>query len=378
MDTPRWLEDEREILELLHAFLDKLDRKPAEEWQHPPALTLNQPRFPRLFQFGQDADRTWGLLRVLEQDFRVLTIKLDRKRGPYEPEYARARLVLNLAMEDTLRSWLARPRETPLLRQWREAVERWQDHFLGDSTRLKARPILVPGKSAEDIVKGFISIAGIGRNELNLRQISALSFWGHSKVLDNREDLLTALYPNLAIKPRKILVNVYLPVTVTGVLFIENQDSYTSAIEGVPVAAANMALVYCSGFRGSAQRIRDRAGTSLHYQGEGYGRWKESWEQWWLSSNASPWPTYFWGDLDYSGMAILKVLRQRFPEMHAWPPGYHDMLHHLLEGRGHSAEMGDKEEQVDPVSTGCHFADSVLLPAIREHKLFVDQEIVFR
>ncbi|MBI2779968.1 MAG: hypothetical protein HYX62_09365 [Gammaproteobacteria bacterium] len=376
MDTPRWLEDEREILELLHAFLDKLDRKPAGEWKHPPAVTVSQTHFPRLFQFGQDADSAWGLLRVLEQDFRVLTIKLDRKRGPYEPEYARARLVLNPAMEDTLRNWLARPRETPLLRQWREAVERAQHHFPGDSTRLKARPILVPGKSAEDIVKGFISIAGIGRNELNLRQISALSFWGHSKVLDNREDLLTALYPNLVIKPRKILVNVYLPETVTGVLFIENQDSYTSAIEGVPAAAANMALVYCSGFRGSAQRIRDRAGVSLHFQGEGYGHWRERWEQWWLSNDASPWPTYFWGDLDYSGMAILKVLRQRFPEMHAWPPGYHDMLHHLLEGRGHSPWMGDKEEQIDPGMTGCPLADNVLLPAIREQKLFVDQEII--
>ncbi len=376
MDAPRWLEDEREILELLHAFLDKLDRKPAGEWKHPPAVTLNKTHFPRLFQFGQDADRTWGLLRALEHDFHVLTIKLDRRRGPYEPEYARARLVLNLAMEDTLRSWLARPREAPLLRQWREAVERAQHHFPGDSARLKAHPIVVPGKSPEDVVKGFISIVGIGRNELNLRQISALSFWGHSKVLDNREDLLAALYPHLAIKPRKILVNVYLPETVAGVLFIENQDSYTSAIDGVPAAAANMALVYCSGFRGSAQRIRDRAGVSLHYQGEGYGHWRKSWELWWLSNDASPWPAYFWGDLDYSGMAILKVLRLRFPEVQSWPPGYNGMLCHLFEGRGHSPEGGDKEDQVDPGVTGCSLADNVLLPAIRERKLFVDQEII--
>ncbi|MBT4075489.1 MAG: hypothetical protein HOE78_02800, partial [Gammaproteobacteria bacterium] len=29
-------------------------------------------------------------------------------------------------------------------------------------------------------------------------------------------------------------------------------------------------------------------------------------------------PVWFWGDLDYSGMAILKVLRQRFENVQAW------------------------------------------------------------
>jgi hypothetical protein len=47
----------------------------------------------------------------------------------------------------------------------------------------------------------------------------------------------------------------------------------------------------------------------------------------------------------------------------------------LLEaGRGHPPESADKSEQKDPGFTGCAYADEVLLPALRAHRAFVDQE----
>lgn len=61
---------------------------------------------------------------------------------------------------------------------------------------------------------------------VTLRQLSARSFWGNSKVLDDRLDLVTGLFPDLEILGRSVPVNVFLPETYAGVLFIENQDTY--------------------------------------------------------------------------------------------------------------------------------------------------------
>jgi hypothetical protein len=64
----------------------------------------------------------------------------------------------------------------------------------------------------------------------------------------------------------------------------------------------------------------------------------------------------FFGDLDYSGMVILKSLRQSWPQLTAWEPGYAQLLSLLQAGRGHPPETADKTEQKDPGSTGCTYA----------------------
>ena len=53
-------------------------------------------------------------------------------------------------------------------------------------------------------------------------------------------------------------------------------------------------------------------------------------------------PVYFWGDLDWSGMRILTAMRNKFPEMQAWQPGYSPMLESLLMG------LGRQKFAVDP------------------------------
>lgn len=62
--------------------------------------------------------------------------------------------------------------------------------------------------------------------------------------------------------------------------------------------------------------------------------------------------------------------------LQAWPPGYQAMLTHLTRGFGHAPGQGSRENQADPGETGCPYADHTLLPALRRHGLFVDQEIV--
>lgn len=208
--------------------------------------------------------------------------------------------------------------------------------------------------------------------------MSARCFWGQSKFLDNREELLKTVFNNANIRPRPIMVNACLPEEITAVLFIENHDTYINAIRAVPqpIDFSHYALVYLSGFQGSAKRIREPSGVSLHFHSLSNSNEKAHFEDWWFEKKNEAWQSFFWGDLDYAGMGILKALRQRFSHTEAWQPGYDIMLEQIKAGQGHDAKLASKEEQRDPEQTGCHYADQVLLPALRQTDLFIDQEWV--
>jgi hypothetical protein len=377
MNKPVWLDEQPAIVALLNRLIDQLDKQPFERRRHAPAVTVNQKQIPELFVLGEQADQTWALIKALAQEFNVLSIRVDKKRNPLDPEYLNARVRLQQDAESAVRHWLARPREPSPLQRWREAVEQAQYDFPGDTQKLSARPITLADKSAAQIVQAFTQIASYQHTPLSLRQLSAKCFWGRSKFLDGRRDLVHSLYPELQLSLRPIVVNVFVPGSINGVLFIENQDSYTSAMNGCPEGTENLALVYSAGFKSSAKRIREHGGVALHFCGPGLSSHQDTFEQWWYQAAVQDWPLWFWGDLDFAGMNILKLLRQRFPGLSAWRPGYAAMLDALHAGNAHHAGSDDKQNQIDPGPTGCDYADSVLLPAIREHKLFVDQEIVF-
>jgi hypothetical protein len=83
---------------------------------------------------------------------------------------------------------------------------------------------------------------------------------------------------------------------------------------------------------------------------------------------------FFWGDLDFSGMAILASLRSGFPSAQAWRSGYEPMLTRLIDGDGHSPAESGKERQRPVDQTGCPYADDALIPALKFYGRFVDQE----
>ena len=138
-----------------------------------------------------------------------------------------------------------------------------------------------------------------------------------------------------------------------------------------------MALVYSAGFKSSAVRIRDRGGVSLHYTGPGVNEHQSVFEALWHDELRIDWPLWFWGDLDFAGMNILKQLINRFSQLRAWQPGYQILLQHLRNGNAYAGGGDDQLTQIDPQATGCEYADECLLPAIRQYGLFVDQEIVY-
>lgn len=380
---PAWLAEETELVVALGAALDRFDRQPGELRQR--AVSLPAERYlPSLRRADVPADQTWALVQELERR-AVLSIRRAR-RGPYDADWAGARLMFAPASEPVLRAWLSRERLEPAMQAWRRAVQERVQSFPGGCEALLARRISIAGRTSEEIVDALARLGEV-RVTASLRQLSTHVFWGDSKVLDEREDLVRALFPQLKLRERPIVVAVYLPERMRGVLFIENQDSYCAAIEGEPPASAGYALVYMAGFRGTALRIRTQAGARLHFSGPGAGTLGTYFEQSWFDARidagfemggpgcafepSGP-DLYFWGDLDFAGMQILKSLRERFGGVAAWPPGYQPMLAERL-ATVTDATGPASSRQVDPGTTGCSYADEVLLPAIRRHG-FWDQE----
>ncbi|MDH5425799.1 MAG: DUF2220 domain-containing protein [Gammaproteobacteria bacterium] len=374
-NTPPWLQEQPGIEALLHSVLNRLDKNPATI----PGFTLNKKRLPELFNQGEAADICWSCLQTLLQEKNplspaVFSFRPNKKRNYLDPEYSNARIRFLPEAEQQLRYWLKRPVKASELELWRTTVQQHSSQFPGDVSRLSAKNIAVDGKSNADIINGFMAISQYLDQQLTLRSLSARCFWQDSKFLDSKEDIVQLLYPELKIKPRPVLVSVYLPDNIQGILFIENQDSYTQAITGSPKASVGYALVYCAGFKLSAERIRRTEGVSLHFCGANHQQMQNQFSLWWFEEAENNWPVYFWGDLDYSGMDILASLKRRFETIQAWQPGYQPMLELIRNEQGHAPQTTGKQEQKDPQKTGCEYADMVLLPALREIGYFVDQE----
>jgi hypothetical protein len=378
-ERPPWLDDEAEILALLGAALDRFDRQRGVDRTRRISLAALE-YLPSLARADAEADQLWAFVDELERH-GVLGIRKAR-RSPYDPEWQGAKLTFVPEVEETLRVWLRREWSEPATLIWRRAIERYAAAFHDSGAALLSQRIVIEDRSADEVVG---ALAGAARLTvpMTLRQLSATLFWGDSKVLDDRGELVAALLPHLGIRDRPIVIAAHLPAVCDGVLFVENQDTYTGAVAGFPIEARSLALVYAAGFRGSAARVRSRSGSLLHYARPARGDLVEYFDSWWYDGGEGMGPLWFWGDLDFAGMQILKALRGRFEGMQAWRPGYEPMLASVEAGGGYGAAAdgeradvvpraggagsGGGQGQLDPVSTGCEYADSVLLPAIRSH-----------
>lgn len=371
--APPWLAEEAEIVALLGAALDRFDRQRGVDRERQFSL-MAENYLPSLLRADAAADQTWELVKDL-RDRGVLSIRTVR-RSPYDPEWKGAKLGFSPTIEETLRAWLNRDWNEPAMQLWRLAVERNAAAFPEGGAMLLNQRLSVANRTAEEVVAALISARDV-RGPVTLRQLSATLFWGDSKVLDERGELVAVLWPELEIRERALVVAVYLPATCRGVLFIENQDTYTAAAGGTVAGTADLALVFAAGFRGAASRVRSRAGALLHYAGPGEAALVAEFDEWWFGQVSKAWPCWFWGDLDFSGMQILKSLRSRFADLCAWQPGYEPMLARLKTSAAYSGRLIDDRGQIDPMVTGCPYADATLLQAIRELGP-MDQEMLRR
>ncbi|MBQ0720865.1 MAG: hypothetical protein KBT88_08510 [Gammaproteobacteria bacterium] len=364
------------VLALLNTLLTNIDKGRVRP------LQVNRKTLPPLFDFSsENTEYYWSLIVDLadEDEYAIFSIQMARPRPGIEV-YEKARLVLEPGGEALLRHWLQRPREASYAANWKRAVESNAQYFIAGGAALLAKPIQRQGQTAEQVVKGFVQAAKLPLEPITLRALSAKCFWADSKFLDAREDLVRRLLPNadMYLITRPLLIHVAMAATSRQVLFVENQDTFLQlvAAQSQSPLLNNMTLINSAGFRGASSRIRQRGATQFsHVQPYDEGQFL-AFQRWWLNQGSKAIPCYFWGDLDYSGMAILAALGQNFTDIRAWQPGYRAMLSYHSKGLCHSGEASGKERQRDPGQSHCAYVNDVLLPLLRSTKMFVDQEVV--
>ena len=373
---PAWV-DSAPVQELLNALVDRLDSAQARGSANAQTVSLSKTLWPSFYSqpFESDREALWqqarelakiGLIALTPERAARATIGYDMSPKIGMPDPARLRAAVGRL--ERVKS----PGEI-----WREAVHA---HLAGDESAKKVVSgyyIDIEGHTPVSIVQRINELHSEAKTPgLLLREVSSRLFWGMSKVLDERERLVAAVLglDECPFPASPIQLQVKLPQgQAAGVLFVENAMSFEKAARSTSLEYRGLALVFASGFKASATRLRSVEGASLFYSRRGCMAPVEvaDFEQWLFNGNQMP--VYFWGDLDWSGMRILSTLRASFGGVEAWQPGYEPMRERLLAGGGHRPEAADKRGQRPIAATGCHYADAQLVPLI--DKLgFVDQE----
>lgn len=382
--APRFIYEQKIISDILNWFIDKLNDKALSDRKSPPSFHIKESNkiCKELFNYNDDANYNWSCLINLSEKEKVFNIQLSKDNRYLDVEYENAKLTLNTdenninKYENILRVWFNRPKTPSHVEIWNNLVHEKYQNFEDHGKSLFNTPIKVDGLDSKSIIDGFVCIGNELKTEKTLRKLSSRCFFSDSKFLDNRKKLIKSLYPSLAynIVNRAVVLNCYIPKNFMEVLFIENQETFIEQINNAP---KERVLIYSAGFRATDKLIRSLDGVLFSIV-EGYQNKEEllKFKQWWFhETNFEP-SCYFWGDLDFSGMSILKQLKKQFSSITAWKEGYQPLLEHLQAGNGHTPEQTNKARQSDPGKTGCSFADNYLLTALRDLNRFVDQEIV--
>jgi hypothetical protein len=332
---------------------------------------------PEIFNAESLAARevAWAAVEgIVAAGWARLDFRLHRRHGSREERQPFLDIVWSNAMEDRVRLTLSRPRKvSSYAAQWYALVDA-QNLPLPEAALIKlgATPIQITGRPVEEVLARLLSIRTLAGEPLLLREVSSRVFWGLSKLLDGRGEAVAALLgaEECPFPEQPIVLNVHLARTPTSFLFVENHVSFERLKQRGD--RPETALIFSSGFRGAAARLRKSGGCSVYYSRGSAADAMRMFEIM-LFSNADI-PVFFWGDLDYSGMAILASLRSIFPSAQSWRPGYEPMLKRLVDGDGHSPAESGKERQRVIDRTGCTYADAVLIPALKSQGRFVDQE----
>lgn len=368
-----------EILSFLERLVDRMDAAELRGANKAQSVPLNIKTWPELVdaRFESDKEALWAELCQLNAQgwIRVTPLASTCSASGYAQDVR-----VSVHSPSEVRVAVGRPeRVKSSAERWREAVNEHLDAHPSVKELVGNYCIELSGRSMADVVLRLNELQRLKNQPLLLREVSARLFWGMSKVLDDRQRLVAALLGELECpfpaSPIQLLVQ--LPEgDLREVLFIENQMSFEQAVRSGSTHLEGIAVAYASGFKGSAQRLRSTSGASIYYSQRGTStpELRGMFEAW-LHAKSMERPTYFWGDLDWSGMGILRAMRQSFPAIHAWPKGYEPMLDHLRNGQGHAPYEADKQGQVPVISTGCPYADEQLLPALRSTGAFVDQEL---
>lgn len=377
---PLWIQA-KETQALLNRLVNRLDAAEKRGSSKVQSVLLDEKLWPELFNapFESRKEDLWGELVEMCQ-WGWMQAKPEsalRSRSGYAQSVR-----LTVSDETSVRAATGR------LERFKTSAERWRDavfQILNAPDDVKAAVaeycIDMPDHPMEEVVARLNLMESLRERPLLLREVSAQLFWGMSKVLDKRLGLVASLLglDDCPFPEAPVQLQVHIPEgRQDGVLFVENQMSFERAVRSAADEFIGLTLVYASGFKGSAQRLRTASGCSLYYARNGVriGPDVDVFEDWLFGKSGDAGvPTFFWGDLDFSGLRILAAMKSSFPELRAWEKGYAPMLQVLVDGQGHSPEAAEKQGQRPILMTGCDYADSVLLPALHRFGKYVDQEL---
>ena len=225
-------------------------------------------------------------------------------------------------------------------------------------------------KSDKEIIENIEMRLSLIEKGMSNRQISSKLFFGLSKELDNRKDIVDILEG----EQTSIILNVCgLSDDFSEILFIENYDTYVYYISKKKLK--NTLIIYSAGYSASSIRIRDKKGSSLHYSQNDKLDKKSRirFESWLYKESKENIRISFFGDFDFSGVSIYNSLRNLFPKILMYKDAYDFMQKEVLQGNGHLPIMASKENQKDPGPIGDKYCDDILLPTMRKYG-FYDQE----
>ena len=377
ISEPLWVKS-AEVGQLLSYLVDRLDSAEQRGSNKVQSVALTDKTWPSLYKaaFESTKEELWEHVAEMCR-WGWLQVKPDsalRARSGYD--HAPRVTVVDATV---IRNAVGRPeRVRSSVERWREAVN--QGLVGTDSVKRTVGEYCIdmPDHDMAEVVQQLNRLSAFAEKPMLLREVSTQLFWGMSKVLDKRQGLVAGVLglDECPFPESPIQLQVHLPAGgFSSILFIENLMSFEQATRSATGAFANRALVYASGFKGSAQRLRSRTGCSLYYSSKGAlgGSVRDEFELWLFGTDGTQ--AQFWGDLDYSGLRILAAMRASFPGLTAWQPGYGPMLSDLLAGHGHTPEAAEKQGQRAIACTGCHYADNELIPALDKTGRYLDQEL---
>lgn len=387
LGPPVWFEDAQAapVRELLCWFVRQLTKREHAVRQRSLTRKLNRATIPALFQHRhlEELEFLWEIIEELSSPaYGIWTLQQNLKFPTARAEH-QTTLVFNYAAENVVRVWLKLPLVEPQEAAWRETVN--SSVF----TQLPLRDFLIHGYPGvyppEQLLTFLVKLndlaADIDADSLTWRQLSARCFAGDSKYLESfsRQQWVLQLFPALVekIQPRQLLFDAHLVDQAKGILLVENQDTFCwlSALSQGIECARQLHLVYSGGFQTSAARARNPEYATFHFNGDLMQR-ERFFSYWFSTMTEHELPIFFWGDLDFSGLAIIKSLRQVFPNLVAWQPGYAPMATAISSGGGHLPEHAGKQKQLNPGASGCPYSDTYLLPLLENAARFLDQEWV--
>lgn len=372
------------LIALLNALMDRIEAKSFSDRSRDISFPLTAKGWPEFFAIAHPGERTfvWRALEALANQ-PGFTLRLDQRRSRRDLDvWERSpTIVVTAQAEVFLREETGRQPSvvTTWTTTWRQAVPAYFDNP-SLRERLQRNPVIILQHSPEEVLERLSGIPALIGLDLMLHEVASRQFWGLSKVLNGHQESIALLlgmdecpFPN---KPVQLLVAACTSNPDAPILFVENAATFESMATGRLNIAEGLIFVFASGYKASARRLRLAGGSSVYFAPsvfENEPSLRRSFIAWLHSEDVAR-PVYFWGDLDFAGMDILRELRVMFPNAQAWEPGYDALLSRLLAGESHTPEEGRKSGQADPGITGCGYADNDLLPALRRLGRFVDQE----